>query len=225
MNLVNITLIISLFVQIVVFIVSIDGLQFKLDKKHQVLKEVFILETIVQVVEAIMYVWLIFAVKKFDTMVQRRYIDWMITTPIMLINTIVFMEYVNSLKNDKIITFTDFVKDNQTTIAIIVICNALMLLFGYLGEKKTIDKYVSISIGFVWFFVVFYTIYNKYVRDESMDSLTIYLFLFLFIVWGLYGVAAMFKPKLKNICYNFLDIISKNFYGLYIYYKMIEVKE
>ena len=72
MNLVNTTLIISLFVQIVVFIVSIDGLQFELDKKHLVLKEVFILETIVQVVEAVMYVWLIFAVKKFDTMVQRR---------------------------------------------------------------------------------------------------------------------------------------------------------
>ena len=88
-------------------------MQFKLDKKHLVLKEVFILETIVQVVEAVMYVWLIFAVKKFDTMVQRRYIDWMITTPIMLINTIVFMEYVNSLNNNKIITFTGNEKNNK----------------------------------------------------------------------------------------------------------------
>jgi bacteriorhodopsin len=225
MNLVNTTLIISLFVQFVVFIVSIDGLQFKLDKKHLVLKEVFILETIVQVVEALMYVWLIFAVKKYDTMVRRRYIDWAITTPIMLINTIVFMKYVNNLHNDKIITFTDFINSDLNTIILIVVCNALMLLFGYLGESKTIAKYLSIGIGFVWFFIVFYTIYKKYVSSQSSDSLTINLFLFLFIVWGLYGVAALLNPKLKNICYNFLDIISKNFYGLYIYYKMIEVKE
>ena len=29
----------------------------------------------------------------------------------------------------------------------------------------------------------------------------------------------------KNISYDFLDIIAKNFYGLYIYYKIIQIKK
>ncbi len=221
MNIVNLTLIISLIIQFLTFLISIDGLSFNLDKKHYVLKEIFILETIIQAVEALMYVWIIFAVSNFDKMVQRRYIDWMITTPIMLINTIVFMDYINTLSSDNVVSFTNFINDNVYTTLFIVICNACMLLFGYLGETKAINKKVSIFIGFIFFFIVFYTIYSQYANS----TLSINLFYFVFIVWALYGVAALFKPKLKNICYNFLDIISKNFYGLYIYYKMIQVKE
>ena len=203
MSIVNFTLQLSLIVQIVVFIVSVNGLFFELKKKHQILKEVFIFETVVQVIEALMYTWLIFAVTSYDKMVQRRYIDWVITTPIMLITTIAFMEYVNTLKSDEYLTFSGFCYDNMNTIIIIVVCNALMLLFGYLGESKKINKYLSITIGFVFFFIVFHTIYDRYVKDQPSDSLTVNLFLFIFIVWALYGVAAFFNSKLKNICYNF----------------------
>ena len=225
MNIVNKTLIISLIVQFITFIASIDGLTFYLNKKHYVLKEIFVLETIVQAVEAFMYIWIIFAVSNFETMIQRRYIDWMITTPIMLINTIVFMDYINTLSSDKIISFSDFIRNNIYTILVIIVCNGLMLLFGYLGETKAINKHFSIFIGFIFFFIVFFTIYNTYIDHTNINRLSVNLFYFVFIVWGLYGIAALLKPKLKNICYNFLDIISKNFYGLYIYYKMIQVKE
>jgi bacteriorhodopsin len=225
MNIVNKTLIISLIVQFITFIASIDGLAFYLNKKHYVLKEIFVLETIVQAVEAFMYIWIIFAVSNLETMVQRRYIDWMITTPIMLINTIVFMDYINTLSSDKIISFSDFIRNNIYTILVIIVCNGLMLLFGYLGETKAMNKHISIFIGFIFFFIVFFTIYNTYIDHTNINRLSVNLFYFVFIVWGLYGIAALLKPKLKNICYNFLDIISKNFYGLYIYYKMIQVKE
>jgi len=50
------------------------------------------------------------------------------------------------------------------------------------------------------------------------------LFLFVFIVWSIYGVAAMMPTPYKNISYNILDIIAKNFYGLYIYYKILQYK-
>ena len=29
----------------------------------------------------------------------------------------------------------------------------------------------------------------------------------------------------KNVSYNMLDIVSKNFYGLYIYYKILQIKK
>ena len=43
------------------------------------------------------------------------------------------------------------------------------------------------------------------------------------IVWSLYGVAATFSPNLKNVSYNLLDLVSKNFYGLYIYYEILKL--
>ena len=85
-------------------------------------------------------------------MIQRRYIDWAITTPIMLINTIVFMKYINTLNSKEIITFTKFLHDNLITCILIIVCNAFMLLFGYLGETQAIHKWLSISIGFLFFF-------------------------------------------------------------------------
>ena len=86
------------------------------------------------------------------------YIDWAITTPIMLINTIVFMKYINTLNSKEIITFTKFLHDNLITCILIIVCNAFMLLFGYLGETQAIHKRLSISIGFLFFFIVFYLI-------------------------------------------------------------------
>ena len=42
-------------------------------------------------------------------------------------------------------------------------------------------------------------------------------------VWSLYGVAALMPADIKNISYNLLDIVAKNFYGLYLYYKILQV--
>ena len=41
-------------------------------------------------------------------------------------------------------------------------------------------------------------------------------------IWSLYGVAAMLPSNYKNFSYNILDIFSKNFYGLYIAYRIYE---
>ena len=46
--------------------------------------------------------------------------------------------------------------------------------------------------------------------------------MFLISIWSLYGVAAVLPTIPKNLSYNVLDIISKNFYGLFIYYKILE---
>jgi hypothetical protein len=48
------------------------------------------------------------------------------------------------------------------------------------------------------------------------DGLSIGLFVAMFIVWALYGVAAVFPYKEKNVAYNVLDIVSKNFYGVFL---------
>ena len=100
----------------------------------------------------------------------------------------------------------------------------MMLVFGYLGEMNILDKNISVPIGFIFFFLSFYTIYENYVIDSNV-TINKNLFIFLVIVWGLYGVAAVLPDLEKNISYNFLDIVAKNFYGLFLSYKLYQVRE
>ena len=83
--------------------------------------------------------------------------------------------------------------------------------------KKIINKNLSIIIGFIFFFLAFKYIYDKFVLNNEKNKK---LFYFVFIIWSLYGLAAFFPDIQKNSCYNILDLISKNFYGLLIYYKI-----
>ena len=211
-KLVGKTIYFSLFVQFVATLVSLDGLTYELNDKDKILKDILILETIVQVIEAIFYIWVISALKELKLMTPRRYIDWFITTPTMLLSTIIFMEY---LKNGKTFTFMDFINNHKNNICIIFISNALMLVFGYLGEINKMNKNRSVIYGFIPFIVSFYIIYDKYAKYSDLGKK---LFLFLFIVWSLYGFVSLMGVKNKNISYNLLDIVAKNFYGLFIYY-------
>jgi hypothetical protein len=42
------------------------------------------------------YIWIIFAIKDLKSVTPRRYIDWSITTSVMLFTTIVFDSKLNS---------------------------------------------------------------------------------------------------------------------------------
>jgi amino acid permease len=120
----------------------------------------------------------------------------------------------------KPLTTKNFLTDNKENIFLIVGYNLLMLLFGYLGETNVISNYISIPIGFIFFIKSFEVIYKNYANKTLQGEK---LFLFLTIIWGLYGVAATFTANLKNVSYNVLDIVSKNFYGLYIYYEILKL--
>ena len=211
-KLVGKTIYFSLFVQIVTTLVSLDGLRYDLNDREKILKDILILETIVQIVEAIFYIWVIAALKDLNIMTPRRYIDWFITTPTMLLSTIIFMEY---LKNEKTFTFTEFMNEHKVNITLIFVSNALMLLLGYLGEIGKINTKNSVFFGFIPFMFSFYIIYENYAKHTELGFK---LFIFLLTVWSLYGFVALLGIQNKNISYNLLDIVAKNFYGLFIYF-------
>ena len=222
-KIVALTICYSLFIQIITTGISLDGFNKKIDKKDGVLKEILALETLVQIIEGMVYLWISYSINDLSTMLDRRYMDWAVTTPLMLLSTIVFMKYnEHKQKDKKPITFMGFMKDNQNIIIQIFILNALMLLFGYLGEKRIMNKEISIFIGFMFFFWVFKLIYDKYVNDILINK---GLYCFVFIIWALYGVSATFNRELKHTSYNILDVIAKNFYGLYIYYKILQISK
>jgi len=222
-ELVTRTIYLSLIIQIITTLISLRGFNIKLNDNDKVLQDVLKLETGVQIIEAIVYLWITFSLNNLDTMISRRYADWVITTPIMLISTIIFMKYNTEKQKGalKKVTFKNFMKEEKDMIIKIVLLNSLMLLFGYLGEKGKINKNISIIIGFIFFFMVFKIVYDRYVLDNETNKR---LFYFVFGVWTLYGVAATQEIKLKNVSYNGLDLLAKNFYGLYIYYKIAQLK-
>ena len=221
-SLVHKTIYISLAIQIITTLISLDGFRYKLNPIDNTLKDILKIETVVQLIEGFVYLWISYSVSNLNVMLDRRYMDWTITTPLMLISTVLYMKYnTESDEYKRNVNLKDFFKKNIGEMSIIVVLNALMLVFGYLGEKNILDKKSSIIIGFVFFFATFKYIYDKYVKDNDTNKK---LFYFVFIVWSLYGVAAMFPAVAKNISYNFLDIVSKNFYGLFIYYKVLQVK-
>jgi bacteriorhodopsin len=213
------TIYLSLAAQFITTIVSLDGIKYKLNDNDKILQDILKLELFVQVIESVFYIWIIYSLKRYDTMTTRRYIDWVITTPTMLISTIMFMKYQEHKENNDNVSLElySFLNDNKDNIKKMVIYNGLMLLFGFLGETKKINKELSVGIGFIFFFLSFNLIYKEY-ANKSIEGKK--LFNFLITVWSLYGFAALSDPITKNISYNILDVIAKNFYGLFIYFKI-----
>ena len=217
------TIYISLAIQFITTIISLNGFFIKLDDYDDILKKILGIEVIVQLIEAFFYIWIILALNDMKNMTPRRYIDWSITTPIMLLSTIIFMEFKYNRENDlEKITLTNFITNHKYNIIKIFIFNGFMLLFGYLAETGIIPKYIGISIGFIFFYLSFKLIYTEYAYKTETGKK---LFYFICSIWSLYGIASMLNIEYKNISYNILDVISKNFYGLYIYYKILQYKK
>lgn len=211
----------SLLAQFVTTIISLDGLNYDLAIEDTILKDILLLEAFVQFIEAFFYIWVIYALKDLNKMTSRRYIDWFITTPTMLISTIIFMEYLRKKKyNENPLRLFDFLKDHKKNIILIATLNFFMLLFGLLSELGKINMKYGISLGFLFFCCTFYMIYEKYAKHTESGKK---LFLFLFFVWSLYGFSAMLPIIPKNTYYNLLDVVAKNFYGLFIYYYITQI--
>ena len=214
----------SLIVQLITGIITLYGLFITLDEKHNILRGILGLETLVQFVELAFYIWIAYASVKLTNMTPRRYIDWMITTPAMLLSTIMFMKYEEKKEEDKLedepVKFWDFMKNNKKEILFITFYNCMMLVSGYIGEKNIISKYITTPIGFFFFYKSFNLIYTDFAQKSKLGK---QIFAFLLSIWSLYGVAALLPIKEKNISYNLLDIVSKNFYGLFIFYKILKI--
>ena len=218
MGLIQHTAGLSLFVQIITGTIDYYVLTLPtISQDLKLLHDLLLLEFIVQIVEGAFYVWLVFAISNATNITLNRYWDWFITTPTMLITFSTFLIYLRFKENGdtKIPSFTSIISDNLKTYSSIVLLNAAMLLFGYLGELKKISLFTSVFGGFIPFFMMFYIIYENFAKYTDLG---ITMFWYFFVVWGLYGVAACLSYKLKNVSYNILDLFAKNFFGLFLAY-------
>lgn len=204
----------SIIIQIISTVVTWEGLFKNLKNSDVVLKEILTIENIVQIIEFTFYLYIASYNTDVSKMGTLRYIDWFVTTPTMLFTTIVYMEYNNVKDKGEMLDVKKFISLNKMKMYKIFVNNFFMLVCGLLVEMNMINMYLGISIGFYFFYQTF-KIIQTYTKNNIINNR---LYAFLVVVWGLYGFAAMLSNKNKNISYNLLDLVAKNFYGLYIYF-------
>jgi len=219
MNLILLTGYISIIIQIFTGIISFSGLFYPLKEKDLILRDTLALETSVQFVEAIFYIYIIYRLISNNFSTHIRYYDWFITTPTMLISTILFLIYLEKKEKNETITFKQILKEQWKEIMVIIIANTGMLLFGFWGETNRISKGKGFIVGFAFFIIAFYLIYKSYAKIK-LGKLILGL---MFSLWSVYGWVYLLPMKERNIAYNFLDIFSKNFYGLFLFYYIKDI--
>ena len=215
-----ITLVISIIVQIITGIIEIGTFFVKVPTIYTIIRQLLLIELVVQILEGSFYIWLAYNFTKVLNVTPKRYIDWVITTPTMLITLIVYLIYLTKKEENKTneLDFFTILKDNSNIIIPVVLLNWLMLLFGYLGEIRAIPVLLGVFLGFIPFLLYYYLIYVNYVTQNSSGYL---LFWYFFFFWSLYGFVAFLPYYVKNSFYNILDIFAKNFFGLFLSYIII----
>lgn len=143
---------------------------------------------------------------------KTRYIDWSITTPLMLLAlSLVLSQNIGA-------------SVHMSTYLMIVCLNYIMLYVGYAGETNIISRFNGMVIGFIAFAAMFFIIYSNFVSPKYSFANNALYGVYL-VVWSIYGMVYMLNEEYKNISMNILDFIAKCFIGLglWAYYTKVLV--
>jgi len=209
-----ITLVISIVVQIITGVIELATLFVKVPSDFSLMRQLLWLEVIVQTIEGGFYYWLAYNFNKVANITPKRYMDWVITTPTMLVTLILYLIYIDVKEKDNTdLELFTLAKQHSGVILPVLILNWMMLVFGYLGEMRIIPVLTGVVIGFIPFLLFYYLIYENYYSEKGAS-----LFWYFFLFWSLYGVVAVLPYYLKNSLYNILDLFAKNFFGIFLSY-------
>jgi bacteriorhodopsin len=177
------------------------------------------LETAISVIAGYFYSVFVAQIDKFNQddkpiewkdITKTRYVDWAITTPLML------------LVLCSVLGLNTNVKVKGLTILSVIVLNYLMLYTGYLGEVGQMGRFASMIIGFIPFVILFSIIFIVFVLPKYVYANYV-LFSVFVSIWALYGFVYMLSEEYKNIAMNIMDCIAKCFVGigLWMYYTKI----
>ena len=172
----------------------------------QKIRNILNLETCISVVAAFFYSKFVMSAESgkinHEEINKTRYLDWAITTPIMLLVLVLAFLYNTKggpLKLSKFMTMLGL--------------NYGMLGMGYLGMMGVIDKTLANIVGFGFFAGLYGYIYKNFLKKYNFDNMMLY-YSFL-ILWAFYGVFYQLDDITKNVGYNVLDLFSKCFVGIF----------
>ncbi len=146
----------------------------------------------------------------YNKIINYRYIDWSLTTPILLLTLLLFIQYLNN----KTVNFWYYL--------IVFILNYTMLLFGYLGETGKLNKRVGLFFGFIFYILMILFIYIKFIINNKSDMIN-KLFIIFVIIWGSYGLIYLLDNEIKNHTYNHQDIVAKGLFSTFIWFYYYKV--
>ena len=214
------TLVISIIVQAITLVFEVGAFFVKIPSQYLLISQLLTLELVVQFIEGSFYVWLAYNFTKVMNITPKRYVDWVITTPTMLLTLMLYLIYLNKKQENKTheLEFFKLWRENSTVFITVLLLNWGMLFFGYLAEMKLIPVLLGVFFGFVPFLIYYYIIYVNFVSETTNGYL---LFWYFFFFWSLYGFVAVLPYYLKNACYNILDLFSKNFFGILLSYLVL----
>ena len=182
--------------------------------KDAKIRHILNLETVISIVAG--YFYTVFMRKinnneiNYSEINLNRYIDWAITTPVMLLVLCLVFVYNNKTK----LTAGFFL--------IVLIINYVMLGAGYMGENKMINKRVGWTIGSIAFIVLYGLLYFTFKQKKNVFDNKIIFWAFL-IFWAGYGIAYNLDQETRNISYNILDLFSKCFVGIFFWAYLTKV--
>jgi len=211
MDTIELSLFFSIFIQIITIVLNIFSIFITTAKP--ILNKLLSLELLVQFIEGSFYLYWYHNFKVIKDITPFRYVDWAISTPAMLITLILYISNPNKKSN---VSWLSLLSKDISWIPIVLILNWLMLYLGYLGEINIISVPMAVLLGFIPFVIYFSIIYFFYVKEYNTGYNLFYYFLFF---WSLYGFAALLPYNTKNSIYNILDLFSKNFFVVYLFYQ------
>jgi len=216
MELIHSTGIFSLIVQFLTAVIDFYVLSLAIPASFSLLRELLIMELLVQIIESSFYIWMISKFNSIKNITPFRYYDWMITTPTMLITFMFYLMFLRDQeKGVKSESFLSEIKIHWKLILQVSLLDWAMLFAGYLGEKEVFSYLTTTLVGFVPFFLMFYLIYKNFATQSSQGQK---IFWYFSGIWAIYGIAALLPYKIKNAMYNILDIFAKNFFGIFLAY-------
>lgn len=195
----------SLAVQLLVGGVTLAG-AFVATARGRALRAVLALEFASQMIELLYYVLVVFRYRAIVT--WTRYLDWVVSTPVMLLSTALFFRHRRGAP-----LLPDALRD--ATLHATFGLNALMLACGFAVEaSRALPRWLGLALGTAALGGAFATLHAQL---DPADALSVGLFWTMLAVWALYGAAAALDDVRKNVAYNGLDVVSKNFYGVFLF--------
>ena len=170
----------SVFVQFIAFFIQFYGVFIRVTPELIPLKYALNIEVCVSVIEFMVYVWIGTNLKNLDVVMTKRYVDWVITTNGLMISVSLLLIYLNQ----KYLQDEEQPEENNTETLIVdnipkfiplIVYNNLMLLCGFMGEKGVLSKKYSFSLGFFFFFLSFYYLYQGFAMYSPTSTNVFYV--------------------------------------------------
>tara|TARA_Y100000817_G_scaffold62455_2_gene46880 strand:+ start:2655 stop:3521 length:867 start_codon:yes stop_codon:yes gene_type:complete len=215
----HVTMGLSIAFQIAAFAVTLYAFR-QSDTLPKPLVLILYLEVSVQAVEILWYTgtFLWWIVRKQTVVIGYRYIDWVFSTPVMLVSTLYFLSWLGDRECDEVVLNTSY---RVALLFLLPFLDWAMLFFGAIYEieatwteklRNSIDYYdgqsIGIRYGFVVFLVIFSLLLPVTVSSPSYEGTAVWLITF--FLWALYGVVALWGQQPFNKGPRLLDDRKSN---------------